>query len=127
SELVLDHADFTTVKRASEALNTSFGRPIATPVDGRSIRLSVPADYQRRPVEFMSAVEAVAVEVDSKAKVVVNERTGTVIIGSDVTIAPVAISHGNLSISIETQFAVSQPQGFSQGQTVVVPEQKVTA
>jgi flagellar P-ring protein precursor FlgI len=65
--------------------------------------------------------------VDSKAKVVVNERTGTVIIGSDVSIASVSISHGNLSISIETQYAISQPQGFSQGQTVIVPEQKVTA
>ena len=127
-ELVLDHADFTTVKRATDALNTSFGRPIAIPVDGRSIRLAVPADYQQRPIEFMSAIEAVAVDVDSKAKVVVNERTGTVIIGSDVTISPVSISHGNLSISIETQFNVSQAQPLAQGgQTVVVPEQKVTA
>ena len=127
-ELVLDHADFTTVKRAADALNTSFGRPIAIPVDGRSIRLAVPADYQQRPIEFMSAIEAVAVDVDSKAKVVVNERTGTVIIGSDVTISPVSISHGNLSISIETQFNVSQAQPLAQGgQTVVVPEQKVTA
>ncbi len=126
-ELVLDRADFTTVKRATEALNTTFGRPIATPLDGRSIRLSVPVDFQQRPVDFMSAVEAVAVDVDAKAKVVVNERTGTVIIGSDVTIASVSISHGNLSISIETSFGVSQPQPFGQGQTVVVPEQKVTA
>ena len=97
-------------------------------MDGRSIRLALPADYQRRPVDFMSAVEAVTVEVDPKAKVVVNERTGTVIIGSDVTIAPVSIAHGNLSISIDTQFSVSQPQPFTQGgQTLVVPEQRVTA
>ncbi len=126
-ELVLDHADFTTVKRATDALNNSFGRSIAIPEDGRSIRLAVPADYRQRPIEFMSAVEAVTVEVDSKAKVVVNERTGTVIIGSDVTIAPASIAHGNLSISIETQFSVSQPQPLGQGQTTVVPEQKVTA
>jgi flagellar P-ring protein precursor FlgI len=127
-ELVLDRADFTTVKRTTEALNASFGGPIAFPIDGRSIRLALPADYQRRPVEFMSAVEAVTVEVDPKAKVIVNERTGTVIIGSDVTIAPVSIAHGNLSISIDTQFSVSQPQPLAQGgQTVVVPEQRVTA
>jgi flagellar P-ring protein precursor FlgI len=126
-ELVLDRADFTTVRRASEAVNASFGRPIATPVDGRSIRLAVPAEFQQRPVEFMSAVEAVAVDVDTKAKVIVNERTGTVIIGSDVTISPVSISHGNLSISIATSFGVSQPQPLSQGQTVIVPEQKLTA
>jgi flagellar P-ring protein precursor FlgI len=127
-ELILDHADFTTVQRAAEALNASFGRMIAIPLDGRSIRLAVPAEYQQRPVEFMSAVEAVNVDVDAKAKVVVNERTGTVIIGSEVTIAPVSISHGNLSISIETQFNVSQAQPLAPGgQTVVTPEQKVTA
>jgi flagellar P-ring protein precursor FlgI len=127
-ELVLDRADFTTVKRAAEALNTSFGGAIASPMDARSIRLAVPAGYQQRPVEFMSAVEAVAVDVDAKAKVIVNERTGTVIIGADVTISPVSISHGNLSISIETQFSVSQPAPLAQGgQTVVVPEQRVTA
>ena len=126
-ELVLDRADFTTVRRATEALNMAFGRAIASPLDGRSIRLTVPAEYQQRPVEFMSAVEAVAVDVDTKAKVVVNERTGTVIIGSDVTISPVSISHGNLSIQIETQFTASQPQPLSQGQTVVLPEQRVTA
>jgi flagellar P-ring protein precursor FlgI len=127
-ELVLDRADFTTVRRAVEALNTSFGREIANPIDGRSIRLTLPAEYQQRPVDFMSAVEAVAVDVDAKAKVIVNERTGTVIIGSDVSIAPVSISHGNLSISIETQFNVSQPQPLAPGgQTVVVPEQRLTA
>jgi len=126
-ELVLDRADFTTVRRATEALNISFGRTIAFPIDGRSIRLSLPEDYRQRPVDFMSAVEAVAVDVDAKAKVVMNERTGTVIIGSDVTIAPVSISHGNLSISIETQFNVSQPQPLAQGQTVVVPDQRVNA
>jgi flagellar P-ring protein FlgI len=127
-ELVLDRADFTTVQRAVEALNKSFGRTIASPMDGRSIRLILPTDYQQRPIDFMSAVEAVAVDVDTKAKVVVNERTGTVIIGSDVTIAPVSIAHGNLSISIETQFNVSQAQPLAPGgQTVVVPEQRVTA
>src|SRR5262249_13779799 len=114
--------------RAVDALNESFGGPIASPMDGRSIRLTLPMEYRQRPVDFMSAVEVVAVDVDSKAKVVVNERTGTVIIGSDVTIAPVSISHGNLSISIETQFNVSQPQPLAPGgQTVVVPDQRVTA
>jgi flagellar P-ring protein precursor FlgI len=127
-ELVLDRADFTTVRRAVDALNASFGQTIASPSDGRTIRLTLPAEYQKRPVDFMSAVEAVSVEVDTKAKVIVNERTGTVIIGSDVTIAPVSISHGNLTISIETQFNVSQPQPLAPGgQTVVVPDQRVTA
>jgi flagellar P-ring protein precursor FlgI len=127
-ELVLDRADFTTVRRAVEAVNTAFGGTIASPIDGRSIRLTLPVDYRQRPIDFMSTVEAIAVDVDVKAKVVVNERTGTVIIGSDVTIAPVSIAHGNLSISIETQFSVSQPQPFAPGgQTVVVPEQRLNA
>ena len=127
-ELVLDRSDFTTVKRAVEAINAGFGGTIASAMDGRSIRLMLPAEYRQRPIDFMSAVEAVAVDVDSKAKVVVNERTGTVIIGSDVTIAPVSIAHGNLSISIETQFNVSQPQPMAPGgQTVVVPDQRLTA
>jgi flagellar P-ring protein precursor FlgI len=127
-ELVLDRSDFTTVKRAVEAINAGFGGTIASAMDGRSIRLMLPAEYRQRPIDFMSAVEAVAVDVDSKAKVVVNERTGTVIIGSDVTIAPVSIAHGNLSISIETQFNVSQPQPMAPGgQTVVVPDQRLIA
>jgi flagellar P-ring protein FlgI len=65
--------------------------------------------------------------VDSKARVVVNERTGTVVIGADVTLLPVSIAHGNLSIQVETKLNVSQPDAFSPGQTVVTPEQKVTA
>ena len=126
-DLELDRTDFTNVGRVAQAVNEAFGRPIALALDGRSVRMSLPLDYRKRPVEFIVAVEAVSVEMDSKAKVVVNERTGTVIIGSDVTISPVSISHGNLSIQIETQFNVSQPQPFSQGQTVVIPDQKVKA
>ena len=127
-ELVLDRADFTNVKRVTEAVNSAFGGPIAAPMDGRSVQLTLPADYRQKPVEFMSVIEAVGIDVDTKARVVVNERTGTVIIGSDVTISPVSISHGNLSIKVQTQFQVSQPNAFSStGQTVVVPDQKITA
>jgi flagellar P-ring protein precursor FlgI len=126
-DLELDSTDFTNVGRVTSALNNAFGQPIASSVDGRSVRLSLPMEYRQRPVEFIAAVEAVSVEMDTKAKVVVNERTGTVIIGSEVTISPVSISHGNLSIQIETHFDVSQPQPLSQGQTTVTPEQKVTA
>jgi flagellar P-ring protein precursor FlgI len=126
-DLELDRTDFTNVGRVAQAVNNAFGETLASPLDGRSVRLSLPLDYRRRPVEFIAAVEAVSVDMDSKAKVVVNERTGTVIIGSDVTISPVSISHGNLSIQIETQFNVSQPQPLSQGQTTVTPDQKVKA
>lgn len=126
-DLELDRTDFTNVGRVAQAVNNAFGRTIASALDGRSVRLSLPSEYRQRPVEFIAAVEAVSVDMDAKAKVVVNERTGTVIIGSDVTISPVSISHGNLSIQIETQFNVSQPQPLSQGQTTVTPDQKVKA
>jgi flagellar P-ring protein precursor FlgI len=126
-DLVLDRGDFTNVKRVVDALNMAFGRAIANPLDGKTVRLALPAEYQNRPVDFIAAVEAVSVEVDAKARVIVNERTGTVVIGSEVTLLPVSIAHGNLSIQVETKLDVSQPDPFSQGQTVVVPEQKVTA
>jgi flagellar P-ring protein precursor FlgI len=126
-EFVLDRADFTNAKRVTDALNASFGGPIAIPVDGRSVRLTVPSDYRQRPVDFIAAVEAVTVDTDTRAKVVVNERTGTVIIGSDVVISPVSIAHGNLSIQIDLNFEVSQPPALSQGNTTVVPEARLTA
>jgi flagellar P-ring protein precursor FlgI len=126
-ELILDRVDFTNAKRVVDALNMAFGREIATPMDGKSVRLALPADYRNRPVDFIAAVESVSVEVDAKARVIVNERTGTVVIGADVTISPVSIAHGNLSIQVETKQNVSQPDPFSLGQTVVTPETKVTA
>ena len=76
---------------------------------------------------FIAAVEDLRVEVDGPAKIVVNERTGTIVMGKDVRIAPVAILHGNLSVEIQTKLLVSQPGPLSQGQTQVVPETKVTA
>lgn len=126
-DLVLDQMDFTNVNRVVNAVNASFGGSIASPLDGRSVRLTLPLTYQKRPVDFIASLENVTVQTDSKAKVVVNERTGTVVIGADVTLSPVSISHGNLNISVETQTQVSQPQPFSQGQTTAVPEVKVTA
>jgi flagellar P-ring protein precursor FlgI len=126
-DLVLDQMDFTNVGRVVTAVNESFGGPIASPVDGRSVRLTLPVNYQKRPVDFIALVEAVTVQVDGKARVVVNERTGTVVIGSEVTLSSVSISHGNLSIQIETELQVSQPAPFGQGQTTTVPQTSVKA
>jgi len=78
-------------------------------------------------VDFIAAVEAVTVDTDTKARVVVNERTGTVIIGADVVISPVSIAHGNLSIQIQTTYEVSQPPALSGGVTAVVAEPRVSA
>jgi flagellar P-ring protein precursor FlgI len=126
-DLILNYADFTNAKRVSDAVNDAFGEAVASPLDSRSVRLLLPQTYRTRPIDFIAMVEAVSVDVDARAKIVINERTGTVVIGNDVRISPVSIAHGNLSIQINTQFQVSQPRPFSEGQTVVVPEQQVTA
>jgi flagellar P-ring protein precursor FlgI len=78
-------------------------------------------------VEFIAQVESLSVEADRQARVVVNERTGTVVMGKEVRIAPVAILHGALSVEIQTSLAVSQPPALSSGETAVVPQVGVTA
>jgi flagellar P-ring protein FlgI len=121
--VVLLQADFTTAVRVSEAVNTKFGNKIARAVDGATVRISVPQDYRsggtNTLVEFISAVELLETIPDVMAKVVINERTGTIVIGGNVAILPVAISHGGLNIEIQSTPVISQPNPFSQGQTIV--------
>jgi flagellar P-ring protein precursor FlgI len=89
--------------------------------------VSPPQDWKDRIAEFIAGVEDVKVEVDRPARIVVNERTGTIVMGSDVRISPVAILHGNLTVEIQTNLLVSQPNPASAGTTQVVPEEKVAA
>jgi len=86
------------------------------------VRVKIPQEFAADPVRFISQLESVQVELDTTAKVVVNERTGTIVMGKQVRVSPVAIMHGNLSVQIETQFGVSQPEAFSKGTTEVVPQ-----
>ncbi len=125
--LVLYSNDFTSASRAARSINELVGAKVAAAVDGRTITVDVPADYSSRTVEFMALVENAKLDLDFPAKVVLNEKTGTVVMGKDVKIAEVSIVHGSLSLQIGTVFSVSQPQGFSQGQTKVVPEVTVNA
>lgn len=125
--LVLYSSDFTTASRAARSINDLVGAKVAAAVDGRTISVAVPPEYSNRAVEFMALVENAKTDVDLPAKVVMDEKTGTVVMGKDVKIAEVSIIHGSLSLQIGSVFAVSQPQGFSQGQTKVVPETTVTA
>lgn len=126
--LVLNEFDFTTAARVCGAINEKFGREIARSNDAGSVDMIVPLEYQGKVVDFIAAVEGVNVQTDEKAVVVINERTGTVVIGKDVRISTVAIAHGNLTISVSTQYLVSQPQPFArEGETVVVPDTEVTA
>jgi flagellar P-ring protein precursor FlgI len=126
-DLVLNENDFTTAARMEEGINGKFGQGCARSVDGRTVSVKVPDPYKERLVELIAELENIEIETDRKARVVLNERTGTVVIGRDVRIAAIAITQGALSIQIGTNFNVSQPEGFSLGKTMVTPEQKVQA
>jgi flagellar P-ring protein precursor FlgI len=128
--LQLKNADFTTAARISEAVNQEFSRQgsaIAHADNSGVVSVVIPARFASQTTEFIAELEKIQVEADTRARVVVNERTGTVIMGKDVKVAPVAIMHGNLVVEIETSYAVSQPESFSSGKTEVVPQVGVTA
>lgn len=122
----LRHQDFSTAVRLADTINHSLQQKLAYPEDSGSVALTIPAEYQEKVVELIASVENLDIEIDSPAKVIMNERTGTVVMGENVRISTVAISHGNLTIQIKTQIKVSQPGAFSRGETVVVPEGDVS-
>jgi len=119
--LVMHQEDFTTTTRVVNSINKSFGE-VAGAVDSRTIKVIIPDKYNRQKVLMASMLENLVVSPDSKAKVVVNERTGTIVFGENVKISKVALAHGNITVSIKTTFDVSQPTPFSEGETVVTPE-----
>ena len=122
STLRLDLAqeDFTTASRVAAAINKQFSGSAATS-DAASVMVQIPQAYSNRPVDFIAQVENLEVVQDVPARVVVNERTGTIVMGEAVTIAPVAVSHGNLALTIKETPKVSQPAPLSKGVTAVVP------
>jgi flagellar P-ring protein FlgI len=124
--LILNQSDFTAASRATRAINESSGAEVASAKDGRTIVITVPPNYSKRIVEFMSVVENARMDTDSTARVVINEKTGTIVLGKDVRIAGVSLIHGSLSLQVGTQFNVVQPQPLSQGQTAVVPERNIS-
>jgi flagellar P-ring protein FlgI len=127
-EFVLSDPDFTTASRLATALNGAFGGdPIATARTASTIALKVPADYRGRFPDFAAKVEAVELAVDAPARVVVSERTGTVVMGADVRISAVAVAHGGLTIEVRRRDQVSQPAPLSGGQTTVVPRADLVA
>ncbi|MBI4246967.1 MAG: flagellar basal body P-ring protein FlgI [Candidatus Rokubacteria bacterium] len=126
--LALLYPDFTTASRLAQSLNGALGRQLAQAADAATVTVDVPGPEQARLVDFVARLEQLTLPTDAPAKVIVNERTGTVIMGSQVRIATVAVSHGNLSIQIKSELQVSQPPPFApQGaQTVVVPKTDTT-
>ena len=126
--LSLKEADFTTAERIVEAVNQTFNDTLAVVKNPRTIAVKIPPAYARtgQQNKFISELEQVQVQPDVVARVVVNERTGTVVVGGNVTLLPAAVAHGNLSVEIESKPIVSQPAPFSSGQTVVVPNTQAT-
>jgi flagellar P-ring protein precursor FlgI len=120
--LNLDKEDFTTAARIEAVINDKFGSQIATTTDPGSVILKIPESYANRTVDFVASLETLEVRPDNSAKVVLNERTGTIVMGENVRISTVAVSHGNLSIVVKETPQVSQPTPLSSGgQTVTVP------
>jgi len=125
--LQLRESDFTTATRIVEAVNKKLGAAAAHSESAGLVSVTIPPEFAARSTEFLSDLENLSVEADRPARVVVNERTGTIVLGKDVRIAPVAILHGNLNVEIQTTFAVSQPAPLSQGTTQVTPQTTVGA
>jgi flagellar P-ring protein precursor FlgI len=120
--LQLRQPDFTTASRIASAINRRFdGSPIAKAEHSGAVLVETPEEWQPRSADFIANLESLAVHADQPAKIILNERTGTIVMGKLVKISPVAILHGTLSVEIQTTFDVSQPAPFSQGQTTVVP------
>ncbi|MHB8920413.1 MAG: flagellar basal body P-ring protein FlgI [Halothiobacillus sp.] len=123
--LDLNSPDFTTAKHMEQAINQALGGGVAEAVDGGTIRIRAPQDANSR-VGFMSVLENIEVSPgEGAAKVVVNARTGTVVIGQNVRIEAAAVSHGDITVTVKENLNVSQPMPFSGGQTVVTPNSQV--
>ncbi|RMG35622.1 MAG: flagellar basal body P-ring protein FlgI [Gammaproteobacteria bacterium] len=123
--LSLKSGDFTTVARVVKAINDTIGPGTATAVDMSSVKVNAPADVGQR-VTFMSMIENIEVEpAQAVAKVIVNSRTGTVVINQAVRVSPAAVSHGSMTVTISESPEASQPNPLGGGQTVVVPQSQV--
>jgi len=121
----LREPDFRTASRVALAINTFLQEGAARVIDPGSVKLTVPAKYKGMVPELMAEIEGLPIETDVVARVVINERTGTVVVGGNVRISPAAVAHGNLSVRITTRLTASQPLPYSKGQTVVVPNSQV--
>jgi flagellar P-ring protein precursor FlgI len=127
--LQLRQSDFTTSARIEDAVNRRFANAATLPAHAENaglVTVAVPPEFSSRTAEFMAELENVTVEADGPARVVVNERTGTVVLGKNVRVSPVAILHGNLTVEVQTVPMVSQPNRLAQGTTEVVSQTNVS-
>ncbi|MDN3237391.1 flagellar basal body P-ring protein FlgI [Pseudomonas sp. WAC2] len=125
--LNLNRSDFTTAKHIVDKINDLLGPGVATAVDGGSVRVTAPLDPNQR-VDYISVLENLEVNPgEAVAKVIINSRTGTIVVGQNVKVAPAAVTHGSLTVTISEDPIVSQPNPLSDGQTAVVPNSTVKA
>jgi flagellar P-ring protein FlgI len=124
--LNLNTPDFTTASRLTDGINTLLGPDTARAVDAVSVRVQAPVDPSQR-ISYLATLEAIEIEPgDAPARVIVNSRTGTVVIGSAVRVKPAAVAHGSLSVTITERVDVSQPNALAQGDTVVTPRSEIS-
>jgi flagellar P-ring protein precursor FlgI len=125
--LNLNAPDFTTAKRLSDRINALLGPETAYAVDATSVRVSAPRDPNQR-VSFLSMIENLDVTPgEATAKVIINSRTGTIVIGKHVRIEPVAVTHGSLTVTVKENIQINQPGALANGETVVAPATDITA
>jgi flagellar P-ring protein precursor FlgI len=124
--LLLRQSDFTTAQRVASAINSQFGN-IAHAVDARRVEVGLPQNYSGSPSAFIASIEGMTVRPDTIARVVVNERTGTVVMGGNVKIGNVSVAHGNLTVQVRENPQTSQPGAFSPGNTVTTPQTDIAA
>jgi len=124
-QISLRTPDFTTALKMAQAINSSGGGISAHAMDAGTVKLEVPPNYENRTIELISHIENLQVQPETIARVVVSERTGTVVMGANVHISPVAIAHGNLTVQVTETPTASQPLPFSRGRTVVLPDTQI--
>ncbi len=125
--LLLRDPDFGTAKEVAGAITRELGKDMARAVDSRRIEIRVPQPGAEAVSDLLARVENLTVAIHPRAKVIVNERTGTIVMGQEVSLGPCSILHGTLSVVITTEYQVSQPEPYSRGQTQVVPQTAVHA
>jgi len=123
--LALRNADFTTAKRIAMAINDYIGSAVAEPLDPSTVQLTLPKKFPQNVVSMLTEIEQLQVEPDNAAKIVIDERSGVIVIGRDVRVSTVAVAQGNLTVTISESPQVSQPGPLSRGRTVVVPRTQV--
>jgi len=121
----LKQPDFTTAARMVEAINSRFGPNTAHSPDSGTVKVLMPLDYRGDVVGFVADLENIEIEAAAPARIVVNERTGTIVMGQDVRIATVAVSHGNLNLVISEATEVTQPNPLAAGTTVAAPQTNI--